>query len=111
MEKVLNTKGEIEKLRLTEDDFDKKVIKTIECDWGYEDIILMTHPELDDNEAVIKWEGLYITNCPKNEEEIGMDMILCAIDCFLSVYQTYGSVTFNYPTLRKDMKECWESCH
>ena len=67
MEKVLNTKGEIEKLRLTEDDFDKKVIKTIECDWGYEDVILMTHPELDDNEAVIKWEGLYIINCPKNE--------------------------------------------
>lgn len=111
MEKVLNIKGEIEKLKFIEDDFDKKVIKTIECDWGYEDVILMTHPELDDNEAVIKWDGLYIINCPKNEEEIDMEMILCAIGCFWSVYQTYGSVTFNYPTLRKDMKECWESCN
>lgn len=109
MEKRLNSKGQIE-VRFTADDLDKKVIGTVECDWGYVDVILMTHPEILGDEAIIRWDGLDIINCPKNVEKIDMKKILRAINCFMSVYNTYGSVTFNYPTLEKDMKRCYASC-
>jgi len=98
-----------ESVYLTEDDFDKEVLCTYECDWGNTDLVLLTRPDLDT--GVLIFDGLSITNCPKNKEEIDPYLVENAISCFLGVYNNYMNVGFNYPTIEEDMKECWESCY
>jgi len=93
---------------LTEEDFNREVIHTFECDWGNEDLVLLTRPDLE--VGVLIFDGLTITNCPKNKEEIDTHLVKCAIGCYLEVYSNYMNVGFNYPTIREDMKKCLESC-
>ncbi len=98
-------------VRLAEkNDVDVEVLDTFECPWGEVDLVLLTHPDIGDNEAMIRMENLYITNCPKDVDEIDMELIYAAIRCYDEVLQTYGTVTFNYPTIVQDMEECLESC-
>lgn len=98
-------------VRLTEkNDVDVEVLDTFECPWGKEDLVLLTHPDISDNEAMIRLYNLYITNCPKDVEEIDMELIYAAIDCYDEVLQTYDTVTFNYPTIVQDIEECLVSC-
>ena len=75
-----------------------------ETDWGKDELSLY-RDECADKYFIASQSGLCIINCPSNVDEINIEQVENAMDCFLRHYSTYGYMVFNYNGIEEQIQK------
>ena len=79
---------------------------TVETDWSDDEPCkLLKLPNSED--YVIAFDGLTISHCPSNVDDIDIDLVFDAVKCFLFKYGSYAFMGLDYRNLENDIRELY----
>jgi len=81
-----------------------------ECDWG-EDEYALYHEETTGDYFISSGSGLCITHCPSDPDDIDLDRVMEAAECFYNLYSMYGCMGFSYDNLEEDIQYAYDSIY